>query len=68
VLVVEVLADHRRVEEIHALDRQRRDLADGIVLVDIGVGLHRRQRHVDHVDLLVELGLERQHPDLAGIG
>jgi C4-dicarboxylate-specific signal transduction histidine kinase len=38
VLVVEVLADHRRVEKVHALDRQGGDPADGIVLLDVGVG------------------------------
>src|SRR5581483_3086685 len=68
VLAVEIFADHRRVEEIHALDREHRDLADGIVLVDVGVGRDRRQRDVHHLDLLVELGLERGDPDLACVG
>src|SRR5260370_34405853 len=68
VLAVEVFADHRRVEEVDALDRQHRDLADWIVLVDVGIGRDRRQRHVNHLDLLVELGLQRHHPDLSGVG
>src|SRR5476651_1243430 len=68
VLGIEIFADHRRVEEIHTLDRQRRDLANRVVLVDVGVGRDGRKHDAHHLHLLVEPGLDCKNPDLARIG
>ena len=38
VLAVELLADHRRIEEVHTLDRERRDLAMGLCSTTSALG------------------------------
>jgi hypothetical protein len=45
-----------------------RQLDDGIVLFDVGVGRDRRDRDVHYLHLAVEPSLHRHHPDFAGVG
>src|SRR6185437_15093579 len=68
VLAVELLADHRRIEEVHTLDRERRDLAMGLCSTTSVLGTTGETVTFTISMLRSSLVSIATNPDLAGVG